>query len=245
MPPLKGVFMKLGGSSRGVLVSLVWAWMFVGSILSLLVISYVEARVFSMTTALNILALKPYLSVYVEIIAVGILPVVISIFCGDKAYIYGLSRKNLVKSLMLSLLFTVAILSIRVASGSGFKIKVAGFGLERMLGLLYAVLGIIAYGPLETFFVAWLLVNTEIALREYRRGRKLILTKSLFITTIAYGLAHIILSPKGGIVNAISVAVTFTVLMGIFKYTENLVGPMVAWTAINGYIPYLVLGCLK
>ena len=45
-------------------------------------------------------------------------------------------------------------------------------------------------------------------------------------------------------VNAIHVAAEWLILGLIFKYTENSIGLMIAWTLINGQVAYLVAGCL-
>jgi len=54
----------------------------------------------------------------------------------------------------------------------------------------------------------------------------------------------VILSPQAGMVNAIHVAAEWLILGLIFKYTENSIGLMIAWTLINGQVAYLVAGCL-
>jgi len=59
---------------RLLLVSLVWAWVFIGSIVLLALISYIELGVFLKTRAIELLFSKPYLSVYIELIAIGALP---------------------------------------------------------------------------------------------------------------------------------------------------------------------------
>jgi len=71
--------------------------------------------------------------------------------------------------------------------------------------LWYALLGIFAYGPLEAFFVAWLIVNTDIALGS--SGRRV--SPGLIITTLAFGLSHVITSPQAGVINALSVTLEF------------------------------------
>ncbi len=119
---------------------------------------------------------------------------------------------------------------------------IESFGLSFPLNLYYAVLGVLAYGPLEVCFVVWLIVDTERALREH--GDK-ILSKGLVLTVVVFGLMHLALSPKAGVLNALSVTVTFMILGAIFKYIKNSIGPMTSWTLVNGMVTYLVLGCLS
>ena len=78
-------------------------------------------------------------------------------------------------------------------------------GLNFPYNLWYDSLGIFAYGPLEVFFIAWLIVNTDIALGSFeRRG-----SPGLIITTLAFGLSHVITSPQAGVINALSVTLEF------------------------------------
>ena len=104
----------------------------------------------------------------------------------------------------------------------------------------YAFLGVFAYGPLEVFFIIWLIVNTD---KIFGSLEKMI-SPGLLITVLVFGLSHVILSPQGGLPNAVKVTIIFMLLGLIFKYTKNSIGPMIAWAIINGQVSYLLVGCL-
>ena len=105
------------------------------------------------------------------------------------------------------------------------SLKFISFNLPFPLNLWYASLGVVAYGPLEVFFVVWLIVNIDIIFKKLEK----MFSPGLIITVLVFGLSHLIFA-RGGIVNAISVTVIFFILGLIFKYTGNSIGPMIAWT---------------
>lgn len=114
------------------------------------------------------------------------------------------------------------------------------FGLSFPLNLFYALLAVLVYGPLEVFFIIWLIVNTD---EDLKWDRKQVLSPGLLITITVFGLSHLILSP-GEVLNAVKVMVELLILGLIFKYTKNSIGPMIAWTLINHQVLYRVMGCL-
>jgi len=90
------------------------------------------------------------------------------------------------------------------------------------------------------FFVMWLIVNTDIIFHSLGRT----LSPGLLATVLVFGLSHIFLSPQTGIVKAIRVIAKWMILGLIFRYTRNLIGPMIMSTLINGQVIFLVVGCL-
>ena len=115
------------------------------------------------------------------------------------------------------------------------------FGPSFPLNLFYALLAVLVYGPLEVFFVIWLIVNTDEALRWDSRR---ILSPGLLITVTVFGLSHLILSLRGGVLNAVKMIAEFLILGLIFKYTKNSIEPMIAWMLINHQVLYQVMGYL-
>jgi len=93
--------------------------------------------------------------------------------------------------------------------------------------MYYVLLGIFAYGPLEMFFVFWLVRNTEAAIGKQKKGAALL---SLAGTAILYGFAHFIFQGYGA---WLGVGKTFFVLGLIGLQTRNLIGPMIGWTILN------------
>ena len=201
----------------------------------MLLISSVLLAVLPENTALDSQALRsnPNLAiipVVTEIVAVGLLPVLFVIFNREKIATYGLQRSGLLKSLALSALVVLAFfafLSIQAGqittSISLPEIKIAA---SWKLGA--AILAIFAYGPLEVFFVFWLIHNTD---RIYNSGAK-IFSSGLIVTILLYGVLHTF--SQG--LYALVIAAIFLALGLIFKYTRNATGPMLAWTVMNEYL---------
>jgi len=224
--------------SRGYLVVvLVWVWMFFGAIVTELIIGFVKG--WRIDEIFERLYIEPYLASYVEIVSVGGLPLLITLLYGDSPSTYGLRKEGLIKSLVLSLLLVVVYALALIALKGPPRLSHVCFNLDYPYNIWYALLGVFAYGPLEVFFVIWLIVNTDLALKSDR-----LLSPGLVITTVIFGLSHLLSAPKAGYTNTISVTVTFLILGLIFKYTKNSIGPMIAWTILNSQVRYLIVGCL-
>ena len=212
-------------------VMAVWLWNMVG----VLLISSILLAVLPEGTTLNEEALRthPDLVIYpvlTEIVAVGLLPVLFVLFNREQAATYGLQRAGLGKSLVLSMLVVGAyftFLSIQAGQlTTGINLEGIKITTSWKLGL--ALLAILAYGPLEVFFVVWLIHNTD---RLYNSVAK-ILSAGLLVTILLYGVLHWF--SQG--MYAIVIAAIFLVLGLIFKVTRNAIGPMLAWTVMNEYI---------
>ncbi len=222
---------------RGLLVVAVWFWSFLGVPVVALFIACIEGVAPTVNGIMGMLSREPYLASYIEFACCGGLPLAVTLLCREDFVIYGLRREGLVKSLLLSSILAVFKITLRLLSG-GFRF--VSFNLPFPLNLWYAFFGVFAYGPLEVFFVVWLIVNTDRIFGSLER----MVSPGLIITVLVFGLSHVVFSPGGGLVNAISVTITFFILGLIYKYTGNSIGPMIAWTLMNGFIPYLVIGCL-
>jgi len=212
-----------------------WVWWFVGAILTILVILVLQGvPISSITSATKIMGEKGYLAVYIEIVSVGLLPVVFSLICKDDFKHYGMSRKGLVKSILLSLLFVAVMFSFAyLSSGKLVSDNRPDFSLGFPWNLWYAMLGIFAWGPLEVFFVIWLITNTD----QIFNGGDRVGSWGLVITVIIFGLMHI--ATTQSVYNAVYTGIIFLVLGLIYKYSRNAIGPMIAWTLINGQVWYI------
>ena len=145
-----------------------------------------------------------------------------------------LVRKGLAKSLLFSALFVV------VLFGIGFLIRgqlMSGLSpsphLDFPWNIWYVALGVFAYGPLEVFFFIWLVTNTDRIFKSVNR----IVSWGLIVTVVIFGLAHILTT---NIYNALYTSALFITMGLIYKYTKNSIGPMIAWTLINGQIWFIV-----
>jgi len=221
---------------RTILILIVWVWLFLGMPLTAILLAYIKGLEPNINGVINMLSSEPYLSSYLEFICAGGLPLAITLLCRENFSIYGLRRKNLRKSVILSLIYAAFILIPKIIYGN---FRYTSFKLPFPLNLWYAFLSILSYGPLEIFFITWLIVNMDCVFNSLEK----IISPGLIITILVFGLSHVVFA-RGGIVNAISVTINFFVLGLIFKYTGNSIGPMISWTITNGYIIYLVAGCL-
>ena len=206
-----------------------WIWVLVGGAITALIILLVNGV--DLSSAPKILGEKQYLATYIEIVSVGLLPVMFSLICKDDPAQYGFSRKGLVKSLILSGLFVIAALFgyAFLTNGQLMSGLSPGYHLDFPWNLWYAVLGIFAYGPLEVFFFMWLVTNTDRIFKSENRT----LSRGLLVTVVIFGITHILIT---NIYNAFYTSAIFFILGLIYKYTRNSIGPMIAWTLINGQV---------
>jgi hypothetical protein len=176
------------------------------------------------------LALIPILS---EIVLVGLLPIVFSILRRDKAAEYGITGKGLLVSLVLSggvVLVYFAYLSIRLGHLTT-SIRLPGLHQLTVGNALFASLGLVAYGPLEVFFVVWLIHNTDRIFKTESNTW----SWGLLLTIAIYGLLH---SFSQG-ANALVIAAEMLALGLVFKSTRNSIGPMLAFMLMNEYAWFL------
>lgn len=208
-----------------------WVWWLVGAALTVLVILILQGVPISSAT--KVLVEKRYLAVYIEIVSVGLLPIVFSLICRDNFTRYGISRKGLAKSILLSLLFVAVMFSFSYLSrGKLMSDDRPDLYLGFPWNLWYALLGIFAWGPLEVFFVMWLITNTDQIFNDSDR----VVSWGFIITVIIFGLMHILTT---SVYNAFYTGMIFLILALIYKYSRNAIGPMVAWTLINGQVWYI------
>lgn len=209
-----------------------WLWFIVGTLLVILIILAVYGINFA--KAMEILGERRYLAVYVEIVSVGLLPVVFTLVCRDYLVLYGLGRNGLAKSLLLSGLFVLVLFSVAfLIRGQLMTGLSPSPHLDFPWNIWYVVLGVFAYGPLEVFFFMWLITNTDHIFKSEKR----ILSWGFIITVVIFGLAHILTT---NIYNALYTSALFFTMGLIYKYTKNSIGPMIAWALINGQVWYIV-----
>jgi len=211
-----------------------WVWNLMGA----LVVSVVVAAILPSNIALDRAALRaqprwaiiPILS---EIVLVGLLPVIFTVLSKEPAAQYGLTRKRLVSSLALSAVVVVAyfaFLSIR-AGHLTTSVTFPGLAHATPGNILLALLALLAYGPLEVFFVLWLIHNTD----QIFKTQAPVWSLGLLLTIVIYGVLHAF--SQGA--NSIVIAAQFLALGLIYKTTRNAVGPMLAFMVMNEYAWFL------
>ncbi len=215
-----------------------WIW----NMFSVLLISIILQAVLPENTTLDIDAFRAdprlvLIPVLAEIVAVGLLPLLFVLLNREKLSLYGLQRQGLWKSLAYSVLAGAAFMAALSLQGGDLStlLNIPAIQVSPLWKLGIALLAVIAYGPLEVFFVVWLIDNTD---RLYNSQAKL-LSAGLWVTILLYGVLHYF--SQG--LYALVLAVTFLALGLIYKATRNAIGPMLAWTVMNQYI-WVLLGIL-
>jgi hypothetical protein len=169
---------------------------------------------------------------YMELLFVGLIPVSFSIFRSEDWSRYGISRMGLASSIAWSLLYvavTYCYYRFEDARWMWRDFYPMHSTLSVPATIYYALLEVFSYGPLEVFFIVWLVRNTE----DIFFGKSWSFLVSLTVTAILYGLSHFIFQP---FIAALEVGITSCVLILIFKHTKNSIGPMIAWSLINGQV---------
>ncbi len=202
----------------------VWGWKGI-CMLALMGISSALGFGFAISRELRTL---PWLMLASEAIGVGLAPLLISFASRDEWSEYGFTKKGLLKSLAYSAVFFAFMVLLGLAFGQARLPSPPRFTLDFPLNLLFVILATAAWGPLEVFFVIWLIVNTQRLFKSTDR----MFTSGMVVTIVVFGALHLV-TATGGIVNAASVAVLFLVLGLIFNSTKNAIGPMIAWTLMN------------
>ncbi|MBU0512658.1 MAG: hypothetical protein KKD28_09655 [Chloroflexi bacterium] len=217
-----------------------WIWNGVGA----LIVTSIAMVILPVNIAINREAMSQrpgltMLPIFAEIIAVGILPIIFTIISKDHITLYGISKKGLLKSIALSLLVVIAYYAYLFIKDGQFTtgISFANARINTPGNLLLAILALLAYGPLEIFFVVWLIHNTD---RTFRKTNG-VLSPGLVVTIVIYGLLHTFSQGT----NALVIATLFLAFGVIYKYTRNSIGPMVAWTIINEFIWFLASALLS
>jgi hypothetical protein len=211
-----------------------WIWNAVGAFAVAAVVTFALPRNIALDR--SALAQQPSLAlipIFSEIILVGLLPIVFSILRRDKATEYGITGKHLLMSLILSagvVLVYFAYLSVQ-AGHLTTSVQLPELHQPMVGNALLASLGLVAYGPLEVFFVVWLIHNTDRIFKTEANTW----SWGLLITIVIYGLLH---SFSQG-ANSLIIAAEMLALGLVYKSTYNSVGPMLAFMFMNEYAWFL------
>lgn len=178
-----------------------------------------------------------YVQSWIELVFVGLLPLLWTILRKENFADYGLVRLNLRSSLLLSIGVT-AIFHIYSRLVTGEWLSHASLSpVSPPLNFFYALLGIFANGPLEVFFVFFLIHKTDLHFNAQAQR----ISRGLVITIALVFLLHVLTTQS--LSNAFVVASVFLLFGLIYKRTGNAIGPMLGWTLING-MTWAYLGLL-
>ncbi len=211
-----------------------WVFFIIGSLLVFLSFFLLfEFNIEKLTSKINN---EPYLMVYVEFVGVGLIPLCFTIFHENDPFYYGVNfkKKALLQSLLFSLLLTTIFFIVGyLLQGTLMSDTRQSISAPFPLNIYYGIFGIFCWGPLEVFFFTWLIYETDLIYHS----KNSLFSNGLMITTLLFGMAHVFTT--GSIFNAVYTGSIFLILGIIFKYTRNSLGPMLAWTLINGQVWYI------
>ncbi|MBM4430998.1 MAG: hypothetical protein FJ026_11730 [Chloroflexi bacterium] len=211
-----------------------WTWNFFGTPAVALAVAWLlPANIALDRAAMRAHPAWAMIPVLSQIVLVGLLPVLFTRFNRERAVRYGLTYKRLGASLVLSALVVLAYFAFLSlwAGRLTTSVTLPGWRQATPLNVLRALLALFAYGPLEVFFVVWLIHNTD---RIFKTERAL-LSPGLLVTIGAYGFLHTF--SQG--LYAFVIAAEFLALGLVYKRTRNAVGPMLAFLLMNEYAWFL------
>ena len=208
----------------GLRVIAVWGWVSAWTI-GVMLLSDALGHGFAFSRELRAF---PWVTLAYALVGIGALPVLLSLAAREDWKTYGLGRSGLRASLAASAGFVAFVLLMAVAFGQAGLPQAADLPLRFPVTVAYAALATLAWGPLEVFFVVWLVVNAD----AWLASRPRVVGPGLVLTLALFWALHLV-AARGGVGNATAVTVVFLVLAVIFGRTRNAWGPMIAWTVLN------------
>ncbi len=209
-----------------------YIWFFIGALIVILI--FIILSGFNISVAMSTIQNNPHLYIFIEFSSVGLLPIIYVLVSKDRISKYGVNAENLVKSISISFLMVLIYFLLGyLINGKIMTYEPYDFNLELPWNLFFGIGGIIVWGLLEAFFFIWLIDKTNDAF--FFEDKKLIV--SALITSLIFGvLLHLITT---SVYNAIYTGIIFLLLSLIYVYTKNSIGPIIAWTLLNGQVWFI------
>ncbi|TXT54197.1 MAG: conserved membrane protein of unknown function [Candidatus Thorarchaeota archaeon] len=235
------------------LVVFTWLFFLLGAALVfilILSILFISNTTSTFLGGLQVIQQAPYLLIYVEIASAGLFPLVYSLYKKEPPRVYGIQKKNSVLSIIISisLLMILDVVESLVTGNPIFSMG-ESYNLPLGFGVFYAALGLFAYGPLEVFFIFWLIVKTDDLFKkkilfriDLDANKSIFITKGTLISCILFGLIHVITTQY--FPSFFLIMLVFLLLGIIFTNLENSIGPMLAWSIYNNQVLSVVTSCL-
>lgn len=212
-----------------------WLWNLAGALVVAAIVAAALPRNIALDRSALVeqpsLALIPILS---EIVLAGLLPIIFAILSQDKAADYGITRKGLLASVALSAVVVGVFYAYLSARAGQLSTSLHAPGWQQLTpgNVFLALLALGAYGPLEVFFVVWLIHNTD----RIFHTEAILWSRGLLLTIAIYGVLHMFSQGH----NAWVIAAEMLALGLVFKRTRNAIGPMLAFMLMNEYAWFLV-----
>jgi len=214
-------------------VIVTWVWNLFGTFLITILLLILMPTVVTNREGLKAnpgLIIIPIVS---EIILTGLIPIILTLINKNSLISIGIQKKRVIESTILSIpMVIIYYVLLFLITGSTIEFPTTAFHIDTFWYLLLTIGAIFAYGPLEAFFVIWLIVKSD----QIFKSEEKMFSKGLILTIVIYGVLH---SFSQGL-NSITIAITFLGLGLIYKYTKNSIGPMISWTIAKEYIWFLI-----
>jgi len=209
-----------------------YIWFFLGAIIVIFIFIIISG--FNISMVMSTIQNNPHLYIFIEFSSVGLLPIIYVLVSKERISKYGINAENWVKSISISFLMVLTYFLLGyLINGKIMTYEEYDFNLELPWNLFFGIGGIIIWGPLEAFFFIWLIEKTNDAF--FSDEKKLIV--SALITSLIFGvLLHLITT---SLYNAIYTGIIFLLLSLIYVYTKNSIGPIVAWSLLNGQVWFI------
>jgi hypothetical protein len=196
--------------------------------------------IFSSTIGFDYLKSHAYIfGTLLEFFLVGFLCILLAVLNNDSRSVFGFTSKGLLKSLTIGLVLIAIHSSIRYALG----LPIVGSNLDAFTQSLaqpfpynigFSLFCGFAYGPLEVFYIIFLVVRFD---RAFDTPQSKIASKGTIVTTLLWALPHILNSmvqgPTAALFQVAKLVVTGLILIVAFKYTKSSIGSMLYWTFAN------------
>jgi hypothetical protein len=196
--------------------------------------------IFSSTIGFDYLKSHAYIfGTFLEFFLVGFLCTLLAVLNNDSRSVFGLTSKGLLKSLTIGLVLIVVHSSMRYALGmpivgSGFDAFTQSLAQPFPYNIGFTLFCGFAYGPLEVFYIIFLVVRFD---KAFDTPQSKIASKGTIITTLLWALPHILNSmvqgPTAALFQVAKLVVTGLILIVAFKYTKSSIGSMLYWTFAN------------
>jgi membrane protease YdiL (CAAX protease family) len=210
----------------------IYIWFFLGAIIVIFIFIIISG--FNISIAMSTIQNNPQLYIFIEFSSVGLLPIIYVLVSKEKISKYGVNAENLVKSISISfLMILIYFLLGYLINGKIMTYEEYDFNLKLPWNLFFGIGGIFVWGPLEAYFFIWLIEKTNDA---FFSDEKKIIVSALF-TSLMFGVVlHLITT---SLYNAIYTGIIFLILSLIYVYTKNSIGPILAWTLLNGQVWFI------
>jgi hypothetical protein len=175
----------------------------------------------------------------IEFLFVGFLPLFLSLHDHDKRGFYGLGLDGATRSIALGISLVAIRAVLRFATGAmPFQVGLAAFSQSLAQpfpqNLFLAVVTTFVYGPLEVFFITFMVAKLDLG---FGSGRGKVITRGMVLGVLLWALIHLSNGVFYGLANSVAQVVSNFIygilLMAVFKYSKCSLGTILSFTITN------------